>query len=133
MDDMSNMLALCDRAIGKLALYTGLRGCDIAAMKLTSIDWNCDIIWINHQKTGNPLELPLAATVRNAIYNYLTNERPSVENPSLFLSLIGPYRGMNPNNMWNVSGAHYESGGRTPTEEREEGFSYLPVDDEEGQ
>jgi integrase len=103
LDDMSNTLTLCDRAIGKLTLYTGLRGCDIATMKLTSIDWDCDIIRIEQQKTGNPLELPLAATVGNAIYDYLTNERPSVENPSLFLSLIGPYRGMEPDNMWNVS------------------------------
>lgn len=103
LDDMSNTLTLCDRAIGKLALYTGLRGCDIAAMKLTSIDWDCDIIRIDQQKTGNPLELPLAATVGNAIYDYLTDERPSVENPYLFLSLTGSYRGVTRNNMWNVA------------------------------
>jgi len=37
MDDMSNALTLRDRATGKLAYYTGLRCCDIAAMDLTSI------------------------------------------------------------------------------------------------
>lgn len=122
LDDMSNTLTLCDRAIGKLALYTGLRGCDIATMKLTSVDWDCDIIRINQQKTGNPLELPLAATVGNAIYDYLTNERPSVENPSLFLSLIGPYRGMDPNNMWNVSARIMKAAGIRQLKSERKGF-----------
>jgi len=122
LDDMSNTLTLCDRAIGKLALYTGLRGCDIATMKLTSIDWDCDIIRINQQKTGNPLELPLAATVGNAIYDYLTNERPSVENPSLFLSLIGPYRGMDPSNMWNVSARIMKAAGIRQLKSERKGF-----------
>ncbi len=103
LDDMSNTLTLGDRAMGKLALYTGLRGGDIAAMTLTSIDWDCDVIRIDQQKTGTPLELPLTATVGNAIYDYLTNERPAVEHPCLFLYLTGSYRGVTRNNMWNVA------------------------------
>ncbi|WP_050739183.1 tyrosine-type recombinase/integrase [Acetobacterium bakii] len=45
-----NTLTLCDKAIGMLALYTGLRGCDIAGMTLDSIDWDRDLIFIRQQK-----------------------------------------------------------------------------------
>jgi integrase len=103
MDDMSNSLALRDRAIGKLAYYTGLRSCDIAALELSSIDWECDLIRIKQQKTEEPLELPLTATVGNAIYDYLNEERPSVDCPILFLTQQGPYRGMESANIWRVA------------------------------
>lgn len=65
---VENPLTLRDKAIGKLALYTGLRGCDIAGMTLNSIDWGRDLIYITQQKTEFPLELPLTAVVGNAIY-----------------------------------------------------------------
>lgn len=39
-----NALVLSDKAIGMLALYTGLRGCDIAGMTFDAIDWNRDLI-----------------------------------------------------------------------------------------
>lgn len=35
-----NSLTLRDKAIGMLALYTGLRSCDIAGMTLDAIDWD---------------------------------------------------------------------------------------------
>jgi len=103
LNDMTNTLSKCDRAIGKLALYTGLRRSDIASLDLSSIDWNNDLIRINQQKTGEPLELPLTAVVGNAVYDYLTEERPSSLNPALFLTLIGSNRRMDVSNMWNVS------------------------------
>lgn len=67
-----NSLTFRDKAIGILALYTGLRGCDIAGMILDSIDWDRDLIYIRQQKTDSPLELPLTAVVGNAIFNYLS-------------------------------------------------------------
>jgi len=103
MDDMTNALTLRDLAIGKLAYYTGLRCCDIAAMDLASIDWERDLIRIKQQKTEEPLELALTATVGNAIYDYLTNERPPVDCPILFLTQQGPYRGMESSSIWRVA------------------------------
>jgi len=81
-----NTLMLCDKAIGMLALYTGLRGCDIAGMTLDSIDWDRDLISIKQQKTEFSLELPLTAVVGNAIYDYLITERHHTESRYLFLS-----------------------------------------------
>lgn len=86
-----NSLTLCDKAIGLLALYTGLRSCDIAGLTLDAIDWNRDLIHITQQKTELPLELPLTAVVGNAIYDYLTSERPYTKSKYLFMSQHKPY------------------------------------------
>lgn len=122
MEDMSNSLTLRDRAIGKLAYYTGVRCCDIAAMKLASIDWECDLIKIKQQKTGVPLELPLSAIVGNAIYDYLTNERPPVDYPILFLPQQGPYRGMSSTNICRVAARIMKEAGIRQSKGDRKGF-----------
>jgi len=98
-----NPLTRCDKAIGMLALYTGLRGCDIAGMTLDSIDWDRDLIYIRQQKTELPLELPLTAVVGNAIYDYLTSERPHTESGYLFLSQHKPYDRLKNRSIGNVA------------------------------
>lgn len=122
MDDMSNSLTLRDRAIGKLAYYTGLRSCDIAAMELASIDWKCDLIKIKQQKTKEPLKLPLTTTVGNAIYDYLNEERLSTDCPILFLTQIGPYRGMESANIWRVAALIMEEAGIRQSKGDRKGF-----------
>lgn len=122
MDDMSNALTLRDRAIGKLAYYTGLRCCDIAAMDLASIDWGRDLIRIKQQKTEEPLELALTATVGNAIYDYLTNERPPVDCPILFLTQQGPYRGMESSSIWRAAARIMEEAGIRQSKGDRRGF-----------
>ena len=98
-----NPLTLRDKAIGMLALYTGLRGCDIAGMTLDSIDWDRDLIYIRQQKTRYPLELPLTAVVGNAIYDYLTSERPHTESRYLFVSQNKPYDRLKSKSIGNVA------------------------------
>jgi len=98
-----NPLTLCDKAIGMLALYTGLRGCDIAGMTFDSIDWDRDLIYIRQQKTQFPLELPLTAVVGNAIYDYLTSERPHTESRYLFVSQNKPYDRLKSKSIGNVA------------------------------
>jgi integrase len=103
MDDMSNTLTLRDRAIGKLAFYTGMRSGDIAALEMSSIEWDRDVIKIVQQKTGVPLELPLTAIVGNAINDYIVAERPSVGIPGLFLSQKNPCRAMTRSGIGHVA------------------------------
>ena len=98
-----NPLTLCDKAIGMLALYTGLRGCDIAGMTIDSIDWNRDLIYIRQQKTEFSLELPLTAVVGNAIYDYLTCERPQREIMYLFVSQHRPYDRLKSRSIGNIA------------------------------
>ena len=98
-----NSLTLCDKAIGTVAFYTGLRGCDIAGLTLDAIDWDIDLIYITQQKTEFPLELPLTAIVGNAIYDYLTSERPHTESSYLFVSQNKPYDRLKSKSIGNVA------------------------------
>ena len=101
--DGENLLTLRDKAIGMFALYTGLRGCDIAGLTLDAIDWDRDLIYIRQQKTEIPLELPLTAVVGNAIYDYLTLERPHAGSRYIFVSQHKPYDRLKNRSIGNVA------------------------------
>jgi integrase len=120
--DSENPLALGDKAIGMLALYTGLRGCDIAGMTLDSIDWDRDLIYITQQKTEFPLELPLTTVVGNAIYNYLTSERPHTESRYLFVSQNKPYERLKSRSIGNVAVRIMKAAGIRQTKGDRKGF-----------
>ena len=92
-------ISLQDKAIITLAMYTGLRGCDISALTLDSFDWNHDLIKITQAKTGQPLSLPLRAVVGNAVFDYLLNERPKCQEPYVFLTVHVPYRRLHTSNL----------------------------------
>ena len=112
-------LTLRDKAVGLLALHTGLRCSDIAGMTIDSIDWSEDLIRVNQQKTEVPLELPLTAVVGNAIFDYITMERPKTELAEIFLSQSRPYRVLRSKSLSNVAdkimqaaGIRHEKGSR---------------------
>ena len=96
-------LTIRDKAVGLLALHTGLRCCDIAGMTMDSIDWSKDIIRIKQQKTDIPLELPLTAVVGNAIFDYITMERPKTGLDEIFLSQSRPYGALKSKSLSNVA------------------------------
>ncbi|CAG4933510.1 tyrosine recombinase XerC [Acidithrix ferrooxidans] len=104
-------LTLRDKAIGMLALYTGLRSCDIAAMTLDCLDWDRDVITIRQQKTTVPLELPLTTGVGNALYDFLTHERPSTDSRYIFLSQRRPYERLQSRSLGNVAAQIMRSSG----------------------
>ena len=99
----SNLLPLRDKAIGLLAMFTGLRGCDIAGLKFHNIDWNNDFIIIDQQKTDVPLKLPLRAIVGNMIYDYISNERPICRCEEIFVTQTTPYERLTSGGMNNVA------------------------------
>jgi integrase len=98
LEDASS-LSLRDKAIGLLAFYTGLRSCDIAALTFDQIDWKNDLIRIIQQKTGIPLVLPLRAIVGNAVFDYITKERPKSSENTVFLTVNPPYRRLQSPNL----------------------------------
>ncbi|MGH3398054.1 MAG: tyrosine-type recombinase/integrase, partial [Streptosporangiaceae bacterium] len=65
-----------DAAITLLALTTGLRACDIIALRLADVDWRGHAIAVVQQKTGNPLTLPLPPLVMGKLAGYVLGERP---------------------------------------------------------
>ena len=91
IDNPLSKLSHRDRAIGMLLLHTGLRGCDIAALEIDSVNWTSETLLIIQQKTEIPLELPLMPIVGNAIYDYVTTERPYSDYRFLFLSNPRPF------------------------------------------
>jgi integrase len=91
LNDKATALSLRDKAIAMLVLYTGLRKCDIAGLKISSIDFDNDLINIVQQKTGVPLTLPLRAIVGNAIHDYMTMERPNIDCEYIFIRQHAPY------------------------------------------
>lgn len=107
LNDKDNGLSLRNRAIGVLLFFTGLRGCDIAQMEFTDIDWGKEEIRLTQQKTDGKLVLPLTATIGNAIYDYITKERPKTLDTHIFLSEPKPYDPLKPGAMWNISSKIY--------------------------
>jgi integrase len=103
LTDGKNLLTCRDKAIGMLAFYTGLRGCDIAGLTLDNIDWDRDLINIKQQKTKIPFELPLTAVVGNGIYDYLVSERPYTESRYIFVSQLKPYERLKNRSIGNVA------------------------------
>ena len=73
--ETNSELSFLDKAIGLTLLYTGLRACDIAGLKLTSINWEKETISVVQSKTDVPLVIPMHVYVGNAIYDYISNER----------------------------------------------------------
>lgn len=118
-------LSLRDKAIGILALYTGLRCCDITAMTLDSIDWENDLILISQQKTDVPLELPLTAVTGNAVYDYLTLERPETESKHIIISEHRPYTRLKSGSLTNVSDKIMAAAGIRQAEGDRRGFHIL--------
>jgi len=98
----SGCVSARNKAVVLLLLYTGLRGCDIAGLKLASVDWAQEKLSINQQKTEVPLELPLSVIVGNAIYEYITMERPDTGNSHLFLSEAKPFTPLSGRSISNI-------------------------------
>lgn len=92
-------LSLQNKAICLLALYTGMRSGDICSLTFKSIDWDNDLIRIKQQKTNAALVLPLRAVVGNAIFDYITKERPKSSADTIFLTVNAPYKRLHSSNL----------------------------------
>ena len=80
-----------DAAITLLALTTGLRACDLLALRLVDVDWRAGTLGIIQQKTGNPLTLPLAPLVTTKLAEYVLHERPRSGDEHVFLRRKAPH------------------------------------------
>ena len=80
-----------DYAMVALAVSTGLRCCDIVALRLDEIDWRRDEIRLVQAKTSRPLVLPLPALAGNAVAEWILHGRPGCGAPEVFVRLQPPY------------------------------------------
>jgi integrase len=79
-----------DYAMVVLAVSTGLRCCDIVALRLDEIDWRRDEIGLVQAKTSKPLVLPLPPLAGNAVAEWILHGRPDCEAPEVFVRLKAP-------------------------------------------
>jgi integrase/recombinase XerD len=100
--DVARLLGSCDpqSAAGRrdLAVLTvlarlGLRAGEVAALKLTDIDWRAGELTI-HGKGGRVAKLPLPVDVGEAIVAWLQGGRTEVACPYVFTSLRAPVAGL---------------------------------------
>ena len=87
----SGAVSARDAAVTLLALTTGLRACDILALRLADLDWRGQTISIVQQKTGNPLTLPLPALVVGKLASYVLDERPGTADDHVFVRAVPPH------------------------------------------
>src|SRR5271163_742148 len=73
-----------------LAVSTGLRCCDIVALRLDEIDWRRDEIRLVQAKTSRPLVLPLPPLAGNAVAEWILHGRPDCGAPEVFVRLKAP-------------------------------------------
>jgi integrase len=74
-----------------LAVSTGLRCCDIVALRLEEIDWRRDEIRLVQAKTSKPLVLPLPALAGNAVAEWILHGRPECDAPEVFTRIQAPF------------------------------------------
>ncbi len=80
-----------DSAMVLLAVSTGLRCCDIVALRLDQIDWRHDEIRLVQAKTSRPLVLPLPVLAGNAVAEWILHGRPDCDAPEVFVRLQAPF------------------------------------------
>lgn len=89
---ITDVVSSRDKAIMVLSLLTGLRAVDILNLKLSDIDWQCDVISITQRKTNKPLVLPLLPAIGNAMARYIVYDRPKNDSQYVFLTSNAPTR-----------------------------------------
>jgi site-specific recombinase XerD len=89
-DQLSNG-RLRDRAILLLLARLGLRAGDVTALKLQDLDWATGMLQVSG-KARRQVRLPLPQDVGDAVLAYIEQERPRVEEETVFLTMIAPYK-----------------------------------------
>jgi len=90
----SGNVSFRNKAICLIALETGLRAVDICNLKLGDIDWEHDCIHIIQEKTKKAMNIPLRASIGNALIDYLLTERPASSSEYIFLTSHAPHEPM---------------------------------------
>ncbi len=83
-----------DYAVLLLLATYGLRGVEVAELKLEHIDWKRNRLLVPERKAGHCTAYPLSPVVGNAILEYLRNGRPQGADRHVFYRHLAPQRPM---------------------------------------
>lgn len=93
--DRTTPVGLRDHAVLVTLARLGLRGGEIAALRLSDVDWRAGEVLVRGK--GSRIErLPLPAEVGAALAAYLTGGRPSRGCATLFVTARAPYQPLTP-------------------------------------
>ena len=82
-----------DKACILLGTEMGIRGCDIANLSFSDINWKNKSIRFRQEKTGTEAWLVMPVSVGNAVYCYLKDCRPrEAKCDFIFITTKAPYR-----------------------------------------
>lgn len=95
LKDKESDISHRSKAMISLGLYMGLRASDIVSLKINDVDWKDSTLHIIQEKTNVEVVLPMPISVGNAMYKYITEERPNSDTPHIFLSKNAPYKPLN--------------------------------------
>ena len=82
-----------DRAILLVLARLGLRGGEVAALRLADVDWRAGEVVVRG-KASRVERLPLPSEVGEALARYLTSARPRCACPALFVTARAPYQAL---------------------------------------
>jgi integrase len=80
----------------------GLRAGEVAALRLTDVDWRAGELVVRG-KARRQDQLPLPVEVGEALVDYLRQGRPNSTWPQLILTLYAPARPIHPSSITNVA------------------------------
>jgi len=93
--DASTVVGRRDFAVLTVLTRLGLRGGEVAALRLGDLDWHGGEVTVRGK--GNRIErLPLLVAVGEALAAYVTGGRPRTDVAAVFLTVRAPYRGLSP-------------------------------------
>jgi len=107
----SGQLPLRDRAIMMMLLYTGMRSCDVASIRLRDIDWESETISIVQQKTAEPLVIAMLPAVGNALFEYLCDSHSVSSSGYLFNETGAPEKHISAKAVRTVANKAYKLAG----------------------
>jgi len=99
--DRSTVSGRRDRAIVLLLARLGLRSGEVAALRLSDVDWRAGEILVRG-KARRQDRLPLPVEVGEALVDYLAGGRPVCNCPQLVLTLYAPPRAIHPSSLTGV-------------------------------
>jgi site-specific recombinase XerD len=89
--DRTTRVGRRDYAMVLLLTVYGLRGVEVARLRLEDLDWRNRKLHIRGRKSGNHTTYPLAESVDQALVDYLRHGRPPSSHREVFLSVIAPF------------------------------------------
>lgn len=121
VDEINKILDSIDRststgkrnyAIILITARLGLRSCDVANLRFSNINFENDTIKLIQLKTKESISFPMLPEIRVALIDYISNGRPSSDDPHIFLKFPHPYTDvMKPHLIYTLTSRIIEKSG----------------------